>query len=105
MSIYKPTNNTPRSLENTWMNTIFTFHDSFCNCQQTILHLLQVINKNSNCIKPLQDISNIKCLLTGKDSTETTSTKEEDDVFDTGDLETLFAEDGDLKEPTEDTER
>ena len=84
------------------MSMIFTFHDNFCDCNQTILHLLQIINRDSNCKKPLEDIKNIKCLLTGKDTTtEETHFASEIDGLEPGDLEKLFAEDGPEEKDTE----
>lgn len=65
------------------------------------------MNKDSNCRKPISDISNIKCLLTGgpTDTEDTTKEDEEDPTgFLNGELEDLFKEDdGDGEEPTPET--
>lgn len=78
----------------------------FCDCNDTNLHFLILLNKDSNCRKPESDIKNIKCLLTGKDPIPTTSTGEEEDGgFLEGELERLFEEDNTGEDATDDTER
>lgn len=92
-AIWKNPKYSPRQLENLWMNSVFQLHDNFCQCNDTILHLMIIINKNSDAPKPEPEISNIKCLLTG--TTEKEDTPGEDDIgIDAGELEKLFEEDG-----------
>ena len=91
-TIYKRPLYTPRQQENTWMNMIFTSHDQFCSCDEPLIHLMQLINRDSPCPKPLKDIRNIKCLLTGADTDDTVPTKDEDPGFLEGELEKLFEE-------------
>lgn len=91
-TIYKKPLYTPRQQENTWMNMIYTSHDQFCGCDEPLIHFMQLINRDSPCIKPLKDIKNIKCLLTGADDADTKPTEEENPGFFDGELEKLFAE-------------
>lgn len=97
-SMWKQPLYTPRSQENKWVNIIFETHDQFCNCQDTWLHLLEVLNKQGNARKPLQDINNIRCLLTGKEDTTKDDKEEESTGFFPGELERLFDEDGDKED-------
>lgn len=79
-----------KHLENQWVNNIFSSHDLMCGCNDTIKHLLIVLNRQGKAPKPEEDISNIKCLITGeKEDTGIT----EEDHFGDGELEQLFAED------------
>lgn len=90
-SIWKKPTFSKRQQENHWMNTIFQTHDLFCHCEDPPLHLMVIINKNSNAPKPEDDIKNIKCLLTGEGGTANRT--EEDDVgLRPGELEELFKE-------------
>ncbi len=99
-SIWKKCTYSQRQLDNHWMNILYGTHDLFCHCEDPALHFMYVINKNSNAPKPLKDLENLKCLLTGKD---TAATPEEEDIgIGPGDLEKLFGED---TEPTEPAER
>ena len=85
-----------KQIENLWINNIFSSHDLLCGCNDTILHLLTVLNRQGKAKKPEDEIRNIKCLITGdEDSTQ------EDDVFGPGELEALFQEDGDAEKPSE----
>ncbi len=103
-SVWKYPNHSPRKQELTWMNLIFQSHDQFCDCNDPPLHFMVLINKDSNFKKPLSDIQNIKCLLTGatKDGTTEGETIIEDNFgFLEGELEDLFAEKDTPKETTE----
>ena len=93
-TIYKKPLYTPRQQENTWMNMIYTSHDQLCGCDEPLIHLMQLINRDSPCIKPLKDIKNIKCLLTGITTGETTEPEPFGDGagFLEGELEDLFKE-------------
>lgn len=91
----------PRALEQQWMNNIFQSHDLWCGCQKPIIHLLTIVNKNGKAIKPEEEINNILCLITG----EKDSSKEEDNDFGPGELEALFAEDGEQEKDITDTDQ
>lgn len=82
---------TPRQLELQWYNNIHQSHDLFCGCNKPILHLLHIINRRGNAPKPEKDIKNIQCLLTG----EKEDNGDDEDIFQPGELEELFKEDGD----------
>ncbi len=95
-SVWKYPTASPRKQELLWMNIMWSTHDQFCECNDPVLHLMILINKDSNFKKPTSEIKNIKCLLTGAPST---TTAEEDHVTDKedygildGELEQLFAE-------------
>lgn len=107
-SIWKQPNSSPRQQELSWYNLIFATHDQFCHCQDVNLHILLCMNKFNNWKKPEPEIRNIKCLLTGKDTTsqDTTTAKEEDDGgFQEGELEKLFEEGPTEDKDTVDTAR
>lgn len=105
-SVYKYPNKSPRRQETEWMNLIYSSHDMFCDCDDPKLHFLILMNRDSNCRKPTTDIINIKCLLTGKDPTPTTSAEDhEDGGFLEGELDRLFDEGNTEENTTEDTER
>lgn len=93
-SMYKFPSLSPRKQEIGWMNIIFTSHDQFCDCKDPELHLLVLINRDSPVRKPLTDIQNIKCLLTGITTGETTEPEPFGDGagFLEGELEDLFKE-------------
>lgn len=94
-SVWKKPNSTPRQQENAWMNLLWNSHDQFCNCDDPLLHFMVLVNRDGNYKKPVSDIENIKCLLTGPTTEEEDGTKEEEDHgFEPGDLEKLFAENG-----------
>lgn len=80
----------PKGLENCWHNQIFGAHDCICGCNDTTLHLLQVLSKNNPKKPTLKQLKEIKCLLTGEEDT----TEETDGVdgLKPGDLDILFAE-------------
>lgn len=76
----------PKALEDQWINNIFSSHDLMCGCKDPILHLLDILNRKGKARKPLSDIKNAKCLITGEDQDGT-----EEDIA-PGELEALFAE-------------
>lgn len=78
----------PKPLEDQWINNIFSSHDLFCGCNDPILHLFDILNRKGPCRKPLIDIKNAKCLITGEETHFT-----EEDIA-PGELEALFADDG-----------
>lgn len=83
--LFKKTTLSPRALQNAWMNNIFQSHDLWCECQDPLKHLEDIINKE-------------KCRHF-KDAETTTETggdtKTEETGFDDGDLERLFAQSDD----------
>ena len=102
-SLWKKPWYSPKQQENNWLNGIWQSHDNFCSCENTYLHLIQLINKDSNCRKPVEDLKNILCLLIGKDE-DTKDTEEKDDPgFLPGELEKLFDE-GENSTRTEDVD-
>lgn len=80
-----------KALENQWRNNIFSSHDLMCGCNNPILHLLIILNREGNAPKPEEDIKNILCLITGEPDTKTG--EPEEDVLKEGDLDILFKED------------
>lgn len=96
MSDYlKPTKISRRHQELNWANTIFNSHDSFCQCNNTVLHLLDVLKKgNLGTYLTNSDKTTLKQCLgieeTGDDHGEKDTEKT------TGDVEDLL--DGDLLE-------
>nr|UHS18260.1 MAG: hypothetical protein [Betatorquevirus sp.] len=102
-SLWKKPTFTPRSNENHWVNTIFESHDLFCSCEDPWLHLLDVLNRQGNARKPLKDINNIKCLLTGTPGTEKEDIPDAIDGLNPGDLEKLFEKDTEPEDTAEDT--
>lgn len=98
-SIWKKPWYTPKQQEQNWLNNIWQYHDNICSCQNTWLHLIQLINKESNHRKPLKDLSNILCLITGKEN-GLQNTEDDDPGFLPGELDRLFEENGE-KESTE----
>lgn len=77
-------------------------HDQMCSCNDPPLHLMILMNRESKAPKPESDIRNLKCLLTGTDTTTKEDIEKEDPIFDEGELERLFAEDGERKDTEED---
>lgn len=83
---------------------MFQTHDLFCHCEDPDFHMLLCMNKFNGFQKPESDVKNIKCLLTGTTTGETTKNEEEEDGgFSPGDLEKLFQEDGDADDTAKDT--
>lgn len=103
-TVYKLPTTSPRKQEIGWMNLVFTSHDMFCDCDDPQLHLLFLINRDSEVRKPLSDVKNIKCLLTGKGATPA-ATEEDDPGFLEGELEKLFEENTQENGTTEDDAR
>lgn len=83
----KPTKYTPRQTELNWINNTKHVHDLFCSCDDFIKHFLIVLNKFGKAPKPEEEFNNIKCLITGDDTTK-------DDLggLDTEELEKIFGE-------------
>lgn len=94
-SVWKYPTSSPRKQELLWMNIFYSTHDQFCECDDPVLHFMVLVNRDSNTKKPTSDIKNIKCLLTGKITTEEDTKPEDLDDLDIedGELEKLFAED------------
>ena len=103
-SIWKKPTYSPRQQELKWLNLMWESHDQMCSCNDPPLHLMILMNRESNAPKPESDIKNLKCLLTGTDTTTKEDTENEDPIFNEGELERLFAEDGEEKD-TEENER
>lgn len=106
-SVWKYPQASPRKQELLWMNILWSTHDQFCECQDPVLHLMILINRDSSARKPTSDIKNIKCLLTGETTTkEDTKPEDFDDLdIEDGELEKLFAEDGGEGTSTENDSR
>lgn len=89
MSKYlQPTKYTKKQLENNWINSTIHGHDLFCGCDDPLKHLQYLLKKET-------------CPLTtdAATSTETGGIKEkEENTFDEGDLELLFATENDVTE-------
>ncbi|AHA91749.1 hypothetical protein QKL05_gp1 [TTV-like mini virus] len=72
-------------------NLVTGIHDITCNCYNPLFHSAQIILKQLAPELKKEEKHQLKQCLT-----EETTTKEEEDVgFTTGDLEALFAENGD----------
>lgn len=95
-SIWRPSKSSQRQHELKWLNVVFSGHDQFCDCDDPWLHLLYCINRDSPFRKPLKDIQNIKCLLTGAPmpttEEDTKPEEDEDGGFFPGELDKLFEE-------------
>lgn len=89
-SVWKKPRYTPRQQENTWMNLLFNSHGQFCDCDDPTLHFMVLLNRDSSVQKPVSDIRNIKCLLTGTDAETGENHTEEEAGFYDGELEKLF---------------
>lgn len=79
---------TKKQLENNWINSTIHNHDLFCGCDDPLKHLEYLLKKE-------------KCphLTDAATSTETGGIMEkEDDTFDAGDLEKLFALENDVED-------
>lgn len=96
-SLWKQPQYGPKGLENCWHNLVYSTHDSICGCNDTTLHLLQILSKNNPKKPTTKQLKEIKCLLTGEEDTteETTGV----DGLEPGDLDLLFAaDDGDASD-------
>lgn len=87
----------PRRQELNWINGTIAFHDSFCGCEEPILHLVNTALKNGGIFnfntKTLKQI----CLSTDADTTKEDGDNGDQDTgpegnLDFGDLERLFDE-------------
>lgn len=74
-----------------WKNTLVNLHDCICSCSSGIKHTLLLLTNEEITVTKEEKNKIIKCLTTGE---EETTTKDETG-FDAGDLEALFAGDGD----------
>lgn len=105
-SVWKKPCHSPRHQERNWLNLCWQSHDAFCDCNKPWLHLCYLINKDSPCRKPLPDIKNVLCLLTGNEEDSEEDTKENQDTgFYPGELDKLFDETNGENTATENTER
>lgn len=104
MSDYlKPTKISKRNQELNWANTIFNSHDTFCQCNNATLHLLDVLKKgNLGTYLTTSDKSTIKQCLGieeigeshGDNATEK-PTGDVEDLIDGDLLEELFKDEND----------
>ncbi|AXQ65996.1 MAG: hypothetical protein [Anelloviridae sp.] len=77
-----------KQLENNWINNTIHSHDLFCGCDNPLKHLEYLLKKET-----------CPHLTDAATSTETGGTKEnEENTFDEGDLESLFATENDVTE-------
>lgn len=89
-----------KAIEAQWRNLIFSSHDLMCGCNDPILHLIIILNREGNAPKPEDDIKNIKCLITGEDAKDGGKDIIPDD-FEPGELDRLFSELGETEEEDE----
>lgn len=75
----------PQALELQWVNSIIHNHGLFCGCDTPIKHLEAILKKRGTQL----------CLTPGDGGKDGQQEEEEDGGFSQGDLERLFAEDGD----------
>lgn len=75
----------PQALELQWVNSIIHNHGLFCGCDYPIKHLQTVLNKKGTQL----------CLTHGDGEGDGKQDQEDDGGISPGDLERLFAEDGD----------
>lgn len=94
---WKPTEYGPRGLELQFYNSIHHNHGLSCGCDDTILHILYIINQQNSSKKlSLKELKKIKCQLTGENGD---GDAEGDQLgIDAGDLELLFGEENDVTE-------
>lgn len=79
----KPSLYSGHSLENQYVNAVYTVHDVLCGCLKPIEHLNDII-KRQEC-RPIKDAATATT-TTGEETTGTP------DVLENGDLDLLFAE-------------
>lgn len=97
---WQPTKYGPKGLENKWINSIYENHDHICGCNDTIHHLIEVLNRqNSSSRLTTKQIQKIKCHITGETSGEDKEEEHTEDALE--DLAKLFEEDGDFGDPAE----
>ncbi len=75
----------PQALEYQWLNSIVTNHGLICGCDHPFEHLQKVLQRRGQQL----------CLTSGDTADNGHKDAEEDGGFSAGDLERLFAEDGD----------
>nr|ALN98236.1 ORF2 [Chimpanzee anellovirus] len=99
---WKPPVYGPEGRELQWLNCCMQSHDTFCGCNNPMMHLILGAAKRSNYFGlNTENINTLqRCLGYGdpKDTTGDKDTPEEpdpiaEDHFEDGDLEALFAED------------
>ena len=91
-----PTKDTTRQKQTKWFNGICYLHDLFCDCCHPLEHTVQAIFEK----EPQLQLSStektfIKKCLSGE---ETTTTQDDGDVIEPGDLDALFAQDFDERD-------
>ncbi|AXQ66594.1 MAG: hypothetical protein [Anelloviridae sp.] len=72
-----------KSLENQWVNCIFNSHDLICGCNDTIKHLATILQTKQLCLPSTSTV---------EDGTQTEPGPADEDGFDEGDLDRLFAD-------------
>lgn len=108
--LWQPPSKNLRGRELAFVNSIYNAHDCFCGCEDTSSHLLALLfypmglprdQTIEQAINKIQNNLQTKCLTFGEDAgdaaridTETTGPDILDSI-DPGDLEELFAENGD----------
>lgn len=85
---YVPTKNSPRQLQNQWINLIIHSHDQFCDCQTPIKHLEDILLQ--------QKCRHFKDAATTTEDGGTPT--DPDTIIDAGDLDILFSEENDVTE-------
>lgn len=90
-----PPKYSPKALQNQLINSIIGNHDLLCGCDNPTTHLAALLFEKTNPTNFTEEQKKIirKCL--GDDHTTTDIAAIEDGGFSEGDLEQLFAEDGD----------
>lgn len=86
----------PKGMELQFYNSIHHCHGLSCGCDDTIFHILYIINQqNSKTKLSLKQLKEIKCRLIGEDIA---GDQDVDDGFDAGDLDLLFGPENDVTE-------
>lgn len=87
---------TTKQKEKSLINSYVTSHDLTCDCSNPAFHCALILLKHLGPELNQQDKQQLKKCL----GEETTTTKEDDIGIDAGDLEALFANDGEEEEDT-----
>lgn len=98
MSLWKPTKYGHSGREMHWLNLCIGSHDLMCGCDEPAEHLLILLAKKSGFLKISKEalIKSTKCLTSGEDLTHETTGEDEDETgLEPGELDRLFAEEGD----------
>lgn len=85
MSRYVPVTLSRKNRDLDWINCLVQIHNLRCGCNEPLIHTVEEIFKQEPTVKE-------QCLHSGD-----TLTAAEDAGFGDGDLERLFAEDGDVE--------